>query len=184
MVRVKMQRILSAIVGVFVVATVVSASAQQPPGTAAGRRLALRASAAIQATAFTAVNGVLANTMVRLRDARLGRIVGQSLTDEKGACIFKGLDRGNYVVELVSNRQTTLAATPLISVNAGETVAAVVKMPFKPSLLGTLLGQEPSPVAGASAFGSSETAGISELPQTVVQLVPTLVAVGAPVSER
>ena len=179
-----MQRILSAIVGVFVVATAASASAQQPPATADGRRLALRASAAIQATAFTAVNGVLANTMVRLRDARLGRIVGQSFTDEKGACIFKGLDRGSYVVELVSNKQTTLAATPLISVNAGETVAAVVKLPFKPSLIQTLLGQDTSSVASARAFGSSETAGLSELPQTIVQLVPTVVAVGAPVSER
>ena len=66
-----MQRILSAIVSVLVVATTASPSAQQAPGTAAARRLALRASAAIQATAFTAVNGVLANTMVRLRDARL-----------------------------------------------------------------------------------------------------------------
>ena len=178
-----MQRISSAIVGVLVVATTASPSAQQAPGTVA-RRLALRASAAIQATAFNAANGVLANTAVRLRDARLGRIVGQSLTDNKGACIFKGLDRGNYVVELVSTKQTTLAATPLISVNAGETVSAVVKLPFKPSLLGTLLGQESSSVASARAFGSGETADLSELPQAIVQLVPTVVAVGAPVSER
>lgn len=179
-----MQRISSAIAGVLVVATTASLSAQRPIPAATARRLALRTGAAIQTTAFNALNKVLAGTVIRLRDARLGRIVDQSLTDNQGNHTFKDLDRGNYIVELVSTTQTTLAATPLISVNAGETATAIVRLPLKPSVLGTLLGQQSSSVATAGAFGSSGSAGSSELPTTIVQLVPTVVAVGVPVSER
>ena len=178
-------RISSAMAGVLVVATSGSLSAQQPIATATARRLALRATAVIQTTAFNGLNRVLANTVIRLRDARLGRIVDQSLTDKLGTYTFKGLDRGNYIVELVSTSQTTLAATRLISVNAGETATAVVRLPLNPSLLGTLLGQPSSSVATASAFGSSGAqTGSSEVPGAIVQLVPTVVAVGVPVSER
>ena len=179
-----MQRILSAIAGVLVVATAASPSAQRPIPAATARGLALRATAAIQTTAFNALNSVLAGTVVRLRNARLGRIVDQSLTDKQGNHTFTGLDRGNYIVELVSTTQTTLAATTLISVNAGETATVVVRLPLKPSLIGTLLGRESSPAASASAFGSSGSAGISALPTMIIQLVPTVVPVGAPVSER
>jgi hypothetical protein len=179
-----MQRILSAITGVLVVATAATLFAQRPIPAATARRLALRATASIQATAFNALNSVLAGTVVRLRDARLGRIVDQSLTDKQGNHTFKGLDRGNYIVELVSTTQATLAATTLISVNAGETAIVVVRLPLKPSLIGTLLGQQSSSVATAGAFGSSGSAGSSELPAAIIQLVPTVVAVGAPVSER
>jgi hypothetical protein len=175
-----MPQILSAIAGVLVVATTASLSAQRPIPPATARRLA-RATAVIQTTAVNALNSVLANTVVRLRDARLGRIVDQSVTDKQGRHTFNGLDRGNYIVELVSPDQTTLAATTLINVNGGETAAVVVRLPVKPSLLETLLrGQQSSSGPSSSSFGAGGPGG-TEVPQGTV---PTVIVVGAPVSER
>ena len=129
------------------------------------------------------------------RDARLGRIVNQSLTDKLGAYTFKGLDPGNYIVEIVSNNQTTLAATNLISANAGETVTAVVRLPFKPSLLAAILGQQSTVSSAAkdvgsisssstSNFGGVLTSLVEQLPATTGQAIPTLLPSGPPVTEQ
>jgi hypothetical protein len=171
----------------MLVATSVSVSAQQQFATAVARRLGMRATATIQASAINSTNGALANTSLRLRDARLGRIVENSLTDKFGAYTFKGLDPGNYIVEIVSNDQTAIAATNLINANAGETVAVVVRLPFKPSLFGTLLGQA---VPGQGT--ASTTSGLNgivpnlaqQLTQTIVQLIPAIVPVGPPASDQ
>jgi hypothetical protein len=182
-----MQRIQSVIVAVAVVATIPSLSAQQQIAGLAARKLTVRASAVatIQGNALTSTNGALVNTLVRVRDARLGRIVNQSLTDKLGAYTFKGLDPGNYIVEIVSNNQTALAATNMISANAGETVNAIVKLPFKPSMLATILGQQSSPATAASNTASTASASITELvPQITEQAIPVVVTVGDPVSER
>jgi hypothetical protein len=170
-----MQRILSVIAGVLIFATPASMSAQQQIAAGAtARRLAARATAVIQGSAVNWTNGVLANTSIRVRDARLGRIVNQSITDNVGAYTFKGLDPGNYIVEIISNNQTTLAATNLISANAGETVTAVVRLPFKPSLLGAAFGQASSAQGGL----------VSELTQTAIKMVPAIVPAGDPATER
>jgi hypothetical protein len=182
-----MHRILSAAAAVLIVALPGPLSAQPQIATAAARRLATRATAAIQGSAVNSGNGALANTLVRVRDARLGRIVDQSLTDKLGAYTFKGLEPGNYVVEIVSNNQTTLAATNLISANAGETVHAIVRLPFKPSLLGAFLGQTaPAQGVTSASSGLSDIVPelVNQLPQTVVQAIPAIVPVGPPVSER
>lgn len=181
-----MQRILTVLASVLVFATSSSVLAQQQIVSATARRLAARASAAIQGSAVNSTNGALANTLIRVRDARLGRIVNQSVTDKVGAYTFKGLDPGNYIVEIIGNNQTTLAATNLISANAGETVTAVVRLPFKPSLLGAVMGQA-SPAQGASA--SSGISGlipelVNELPQTAIQVIPAVVPAGDPATER
>ena len=163
-----MPRVLSAIAGVLIVLTPASLSAQQQVATASAGRLALRATVTIQGRALDSSNGALVNTAVRVRDARSGRIVGQSLTDKVGAYSFKGLDPGSYVVEIVSQSRTTIAATSLISANAGETVTAVVKLTFNPSNLANILGHVPR-----SSPGSSTLAEIA-----------AVVPAGTPVSER
>ena len=178
-----MKRMLSVIAGVLVVATVAPVSAQRQIATTAARRLATRAGsvATIQGNALNS-GGALANTVVRVRDARLGRIVDQSLTDKLGAYSFKGLDPGNYVVEIVSANQTTIAATNMISVNAGETVTAIVRVPIKPSMLGRILGsQSASPATAGTDLVPRITA---QLPQALVQAIAAVIPAPTPVSER
>jgi hypothetical protein len=180
-----MQRILSVIAGVLLVGTPASLSAQQEIAAAAARRAAMRATAAIQGSAIDSSNGVLVNTLVRVRDARLGRIVDQSLTSKVGAYTFKGLEPGSYIVEIVSNKQTTIGTTSLISANAGQTVTAVVRLPFTPSLIGAILGQQaPATSAAAAGFGDLVPQIVQQLPQTIIQAVPAMVPAGPPVSEQ
>jgi hypothetical protein len=174
-----MQRVLSVIAGVLIVVTPGSLSAQQQVATEAARRLASRATVAIQGRAVNSLNGALVNTLVRVRDARSGRIVSQSLTDKLGAYTFKGLDPGSYVVEIVSQSQKTIAATSLLSANAGETVIAVVRLTFNPSNFGNVLGHVP---LGSSDSAVSQIA--AQLPELALQAIPTVVPVGPPVSER
>jgi hypothetical protein len=158
-----MHRVTFATVGALVVFGVAAAGAQQPPKLATARttaatktpvasssstRVSTRVLAGtrpnvfttIQGNALNATNGVLANTPVRLRDARFGRIVDTGITDRSGFFAFRSLDPGSYVVELLGNDQTILAASQILSVDAGSTVTAIVKLPFKMPPFGGLLG--------------------------------------------
>jgi hypothetical protein len=94
----------------------------------------------IRGEALDSTGKHLARTPVRLRDARVGRIVGTQLTDASGAFDFTALDPGSYIVEIMGDDQTVLAASQLINVNAGETVAAVVKLAFRIPPFAGLLG--------------------------------------------
>jgi len=157
----------------------------RPAAKAAVRTSAL---ATIQVNAVSSINQPLGNSLVRVRDAKIGRIVSSSLTDKMGACSFKGLDPGNYVAEIVGTDQTQLAATNLISVNAGDSVSAVVKLPFKPTMIGSLLGNRLSPATayGTAAGSLSQIVPqiLDQLPQAAAQAIPAVVPVGAPLSER
>jgi hypothetical protein len=102
----------------------------------------------IRGYALDSTNGKLVNTLVRLRDARVGSIVETQFTDRDGAFVFKGLDPGNYIVEIMATDQSVLAASPLINVSAGELVSAVVKLAFRiPPFAGILGNSAASAVA-------------------------------------
>ena len=125
----------------------------------------------IQGNALTSANGHLNGAVVRLRDAQYGRIVDTQLTDETGLFAFKALDPGNYIIEVMSNDQTILAASQMMSVNAGEAVSAVVKLPFRIPQFAGLMGSTSTPSAAAVA---TEAAASS-----IAAIVPT-VAVSPP----
>jgi hypothetical protein len=102
----------------------------------------------IRGTALDSTNGKLANTLVRLRDARVGSIVETQFTDRAGEFAFKDLDPGNYIVEIMATDQSVLAASPLINVSAGETMSTFVKLPFRiPPFAGILGNSAASAVA-------------------------------------
>jgi len=104
----------------------------------------------IQGNALNATNGQLTNAVVRLRDARFGRIVDTQLTDKSGFFAFKVVDPGTYVVEVMANdSQTILAASQMLNVNAGEAVSAVVKLPFRIPPFAGLMGSASTPTAAA-----------------------------------
>ena len=104
----------------------------------------------IQGNALSSTNGPLADSVVRLRDARFGRIVDTELTDRSGLFTFRGVDPGTYVVELMDkDSQTILAASQMLNVNGGEAVSAVVKLPFRIPPFAGLMGTSSTPTAAA-----------------------------------
>jgi Carboxypeptidase regulatory-like domain len=98
----------------------------------------------IEGKALNSVNSPMTETSVRLRDARSGQIVQTTLTDKQGAFIFRELDPGTYVVEIVGPGKTVLASSGLINIGTGEAVSAVVRVPFQTSTLAGLLGNSQS----------------------------------------
>ena len=122
----------------------------------------------IQGNALNSTNGALNETMVRLRDARFGRIVDNQITDKSGLFSFKAIDPGSYIVEVMANDQTVLAASQLLNVNAGEAVSAVVKLPFRIPPFAGLLGKTTLPSAGEVATQAAASSIASIVPTSPV----------------
>jgi hypothetical protein len=142
-----------------------AATASSAPTKVAVTKARQYALTTIQGNALDSTNGQMAHVTVRLRDARFGRIVDTQLTDKSGLFAFKAVDPGSYIVELVANDQSILAASQLLTVNAGDAVSAVVKLPFRiPPFAGVIGGTSPS-YAGVIATQA--------IASGIVALVPT-----------
>jgi hypothetical protein len=110
----------------------------------------------IQGNALNSSNGALAANVVRLRDARFGRVIDSQLTDRSGLFAFRTIDPGSYIVELMGHDQTVLAASQIIDVNAGDAVTAIVKLPFRiPPFAGVLGNTAPSAAAVTTEAAAS-----------------------------
>lgn len=105
----------------------------------------------IQGNALDSSNGQMRGVMVRLRDARFGRILDTQITDKAGLFAFKAVEPGSYIVELVDKDQTVLAASQLLNVNAGDAVSAVVKLPLRIPPFAGVLGGPATSSAGVIA---------------------------------
>jgi len=114
-------------------------------------------SSTIQGTAINWSNGALPNTNIRLRNARLGRVVETVMTDQGGAFQFRSVDPGSYVVEMMSAaNDAVVAATPIINVATGQEIAALLKLPFRIPPLGGILGHSlPSALAVTTAAAAA-----------------------------
>lgn len=122
----------------------------------------------IQGNALSSTNGALPNIVVRLRDARIGQIVDAQVTDKAGLFTFRSVDPGSYIVEIVGQDQSSvLAASQILSVNAGDAVSAIVKLPFRIPPLAGVLGHTPQSAAAVTT-------------QAVASGVLGTVAAGAP----
>ena len=158
-----MKHMFSSLIVFCAVQMAVPAFAQQP-AAAAGKvvskgvtRATGRLMTTIQGNALSSTNGSLPNTLVRLRDARFGKIVDTQLSDKSGLFAFKAVDPGTYVVEVVgADQSTVLAASQLLNVSAGDAISAVVKLPFRlPPLAGLLGNSTPSATAVATQAAAS-----------------------------
>src|SRR3954452_5390208 len=94
----------------------------------------------IQGNALDSTNVQMRGVLVRLRDARFGRIVDTQLTDKSGLFAFRAVEPGSYIVELLGNDNSVLAASQLLNVNAGDPVSAGVKLPWRVPPFAGLLG--------------------------------------------
>jgi hypothetical protein len=157
--RIQLVTVSMLVVSSFAVAAAPPGLKPPAPGTKAiasrvvGGRLGVLAT--IQGNALDSTNGVLPNTMVRLRDARLGRIVDSQLTDSAGLFAFKGVDPGNYIVEIIGNDQGILAASQMLNVSAGDVISAVVKLPFRISPLAGVFGNSTASAILVTAAAAS-----------------------------
>ena len=153
--------------------------------------LASMATAEPPDTAFSTIRGTatdtadlpLPNAMVRLRDARLGRILDARTTDKTGAFSFSKIDPGSYVVELVGRANAVVAVTPIVSLNAGDTAIVTVRLPAGPSFLAALFGQ-PRVLSAAAGSTPLIPAMSALVPQGILLAIPAIVPIGSPVSER
>ena len=93
----------------------------------------------IQGNALDSTNGPLPNTVVRLRNARNGGIADTQVTDSSGLFTFKSVDPGSYIVEIMGKDESILAAGQMLNVGAGDSISAIVKLPFRLSPLAGLL---------------------------------------------
>ena len=122
--------------------------------------------ATIQGNAVNSTNGALRDKVVRLRDARVGRIADIQTTDKSGLFVFRPVDPGSYIVELIGDDQGVMAASQMLSANAGEVVTTVVKLPFNIPAFAGFLGQTSQPAA-AAASAVMATAAASGILSTV-----------------
>lgn len=173
-----MSRLFAGATALFVVAGSWSAAAQQPV-TVGSRsaaksvvpRLAGQRSnvlAIIQGNALNATNGPLPNTLVRLRDARFGRVIETQITDKSGMFAFKVVDPGSYIVEMLDKDQTLLAASQILNVNAGDAISAIVKLPFRVTPFAGLLNSSIAPSAAMMATQAAATGIAAVVPTAPV----------------
>jgi hypothetical protein len=175
-----MPRILAVVSGLLVVgAWSVSAQpqtstvARQATAKATGPRLLpgtrTNVLTTIQGTASGADGKPSPDTLVRLRDARYGAVVDTQITDQLGRFTFSGVEPGNYVVELMGNdRKTPLATSQILSVNAGEAVMAIVKMPFRVLPFAGILNSSIAPSAAMMATQAAATGIAAVVPTSPV----------------
>lgn len=152
--------------GIVATVSVISVPAQQPAAKTASAPAATRVLPGTKASAFTTIQGsaltaqstALPHNSIRLRDARVGRIVKTLKTDEYGLFVFRAVDPGSYIVELMGDDRTVLAASTLVNVNAGEVGSTVVRQPMALAPLASVLGHiDPH---AASVAAAAATTGV------------------------
>jgi len=111
----------------------------------------------IQGKAFNALHLPMANTNVRLRDARSGGIANTTITDTQGVFVFHEVDPGTYVVELMANK-IVVGSSQLLNVGAGDALSAMVTMPFQTSAVAGALGGTQSAAAAITNAAQVVTA--------------------------
>ena len=122
----------------------------------------------IQGTALNPNNAPMPDTLVRLRDARFGRVVQTQMTDKAGMFAFKVVDPGSYIVELLGTDHTLLAASQILNVNAGDAISAVVKLPFRVTPFAGLLNSSIAPTAAMMATQAAATGIAAVVPTSPV----------------
>ena len=119
----------------------------------------------IQGNALDSTNRKMVDARMRLRDARFGRIVDTQLTDKSGIFTFQKLEPGSYIVEIMADDQSILAASDLLNVDGGQVVSAIVKLPFRiPPAAG---------LAGGTARSTAWIIATQALASSIAAVVPT-----------
>jgi len=131
--------------------------AQQPPPTgtpgAQPGTLTTNQTGAISGDVRTGDKDPASRRTVQLRDAQSGRVVATNTTDKAGAFTFSGVQPGSYIVEVLGANQSVLAASSVLTVQAGQTLSVVLGLPIAGGILGGTGGMAAMVAAGAAAAG-------------------------------
>jgi hypothetical protein len=111
--------------------------------------------ATVEGTALDSSGQAMPNALVRLRDARTGQILATEHTDKAGLFSFSPVDPGLYIVEIVGSDRTVLAASPLLTVDSGQAVSTVVRLPVRTGMFGFLGKTVPTAAIILSAAGAA-----------------------------
>src|SRR5262245_52150955 len=173
-----MFRLFAAATAFFVAAGSWSVTAQPP--AAAGTRpvaksVAPRVAGApsdvltiIQGKVLDSADEPMPGALVRLRDARVGRVIETRLTGESGVFAFKVADPGRYIVELLGRDRTPLATSQILTVNAGDTVSVVVKLPSRATPFAGVLSSSIAPAAAMVMTQAVATGIVAVVPTAPV----------------
>ncbi len=168
----KVRLVVAVFVAVAVGAGSVPIAAQQQAAgaTPQGARAGLFAS--IQGTAVSWTNSPMANTPIRLRNARLGRVIDSVKTDRFGAFEFRSLEPGSYVAEMMNpTNDAVLAATPIVNVNSGQSVSVLLKLSQRTA-------------STAAVFGSSAATALLVTSAAAAAAVLATSVAGDPATDR
>jgi hypothetical protein len=88
----------------------------------------VRRPGAVTGTAWHRDNTPVAHALLRLRDVTAGRIVNRTQADAAGRFTFGLIPSGNYIVELVDERDRILGVGQMFSMGPGETVATFIRL--------------------------------------------------------
>ena len=145
--------------GAGILALNVAALQAQPPASSSTRlpppAVTRSTASAIQGNALTALSGPLANAPLRLRDVRSGRITDTAESDKAGVFVFRGVEPGSYIVELVASDQSVLAVSQILNINAGELLSTIVKLPMRVPAAGLLSRTAPAILAVVAASAAA-----------------------------
>ena len=165
-----MQRLRSAALAAALIVSVASSAARSQTDrtsnsagpSAASRPSAPKSSSAshtavVKGNARTGANGPLPHATVRLRNVRSGQLADTMISNDAGEFEFRGIEPGSYVVEILGPDRSVIAASQIVDANAGETVTALVRMPYGMSPLANILGHsQGSAAAVISAAAASQ----------------------------
>ena len=182
-----MRRIFALLIGGVLAATL-HVSAQGPEIGAAAPRAAAQGAAqtrvgttnllpgtrptlsTIQGNAITSTNNPLPFATVRLRNAATGAVSPTQIADRAGLYVFRQVDAGSYIVELVGSDGSIMAATRIIPVTVGEFLLVPVQLPFNISFLAGLLGNATPSLTSSLTDVVSQAVLNYGVPQTVERL--------------
>ena len=94
----------------------------------------------VRGSALNVDASALSGSVVRLRDVRSGRTVSTTATDTAGSFIFRSLDPGSYIVELLGVDNNVIAASEILNINAGDDASTIVRLPFRTRPYSGVLG--------------------------------------------
>jgi hypothetical protein len=75
-----------------------------------------------------------------------------------GLFTFRSVDPGSYIIELVDDNDRVLPASDLLNIDAGQSMTAVVKLPYRAGVLEGLFG--PSVASALTVISAGAAAGV------------------------
>lgn len=108
-------------------------------------------STVIMGAAWNADNTPIAFAKLRLRNVVSGRIEAHTTADEVGKFVFRSVEPGSFIVELVNDNGKILTVGQTFSVAQGETVATFVRLGTKAPWFNGFFSNAAAAVASTAA---------------------------------